>query len=543
MSLSSPPPPLIVPYSTTTLSNTFLDDDTTTLASTKPFPNLPASEFASSARILEKLVDKVDLLAVGQERLVAGRDNGDYSASDNDASIGARVLLNLEKVKAIEEHRGVGASVLTDEEHNVVRTMRDDDGEQSIVARMTRHLERLDDRHGMVLSNTENLDCLVSKSKTPLKPDLWILHSMVRVPKAETGREHDKLIREAINVASETGLGDTSQFLFGGPPPLSKMSCFGDYVGAVLEFKIEFGNEVVGQIQRYVESPGLDKRAILFVACDRRGFWLIYCANGSLIKIVKCASWTASGSLDLIRNALTDPNMTPEPLKDLIWAQERFAVEGYPLFGGCCWLGMGANGRVFSVKKSGEMAMNGPLALKVVNGQTNVDNLKMEFEALRLAFAAGCPVVEVLGKVEELEDRAAYLMKPVGKPIVVATEQACKAIFEMLATLHHKGFTHGDPRLANAITTNGESLWIDMRESVLRGGDGNFFGSHCLDDARKLSRSILKLDAHEPLPSSVYEVGKSDVNNEWATLSSNVWQQREAFERLRLVNINASGET
>jgi hypothetical protein len=484
-------------------------------------------------------------MTAGFSNIRLDMNNEGYSASDNDASIGARVLLNLEKVKAIEEHSGLGASVLTSEEHNVVLTMQDGDGEQSIVARMTRHLERLDDRRGMVISNTENISCLVSKSKTQLKPDLWILHSMVRESREETGREHEKQIRKQINDVLETGQGNTAKFLFGGPPPISKMSCFGDYVGAVLEFKTNIGNgnDVVGQIQRDVESPGLNKRAILFLACDRQGFWLIYCANGSLIKIVKCASWTASGSLDLIRNALTDPNMTPEPLKDLIWAQERFAVEGYPLFGGCCWLGMGANGRVFSVKKSGEMAMNGPLALKVVNGQTNVDNLKMEFEALRLAFAAGCPVVEVLGKVEELEDRAAYLMKPVGKPIVVATEQACKAIFEMLATLHHKGFTHGDPRLANAITTNDKILWIDMRESVLRGGDGNFFGSHCLDDARKLSRSILKLGAHEPLPFSVYDVGKSDVNNEWATLSSNVWQQREAFERLRLVNINASGET
>ena len=82
-----------------------------------------------------------------------------------------------------------------------------------------------------------------------------------------------------------------------------------------------------------------------------------------------------------------------------------------------------------------------------------------------------------------------------------------------------------------------------MRESVVKGEDDNIFESRCLEDARKLSRSILKLSAHESLPSSVYDVGKLDVNEEWATLSSTVWQQREAVESLRLVNINASGKT
>jgi hypothetical protein len=134
----------------------------------------------------------------------------------------------------------------------------------------------------------------------------------------------------------------------------------------------------------------------------------------------------------------------------------------------------------------------------------------------------------VLRDVEESEDsdRAAYLMKPAGNPISVNTEKDCNTIFEMLAALHHKGFTHGDPRLANAITTNdGKILWIDMRESREGKVHDDYFSSHCLDDARKLSRSILKLSAQESLPISVHDVDKSDVKNFWATLSSNVWQQ------------------
>jgi hypothetical protein len=503
---------------------------------------LPNPSFLFLGKVDLEILKDIVTAGFGRLNMIYGVPNGVYSASDTDVSIGLRVLKNLANLGAIETHSGLGPSVLTNEEHNVVLTMQDGDSEQSIVARMTRHLERLDDRLGMVLSNTENISCLVSKSETQLKPDLWILHSMVRVPKAETGTAHNKQIREMINAAPETGRANTAQFLFGGPPPQSKMSCFGDYVGAVLEFKtfIGIGNEVVGQIQRYVESPGLDKRAILFVACDKQGFWLIYCANGSLNKIVKCASWSAPGSLDLIRNALINPKITPEPLKDLIWAQERFAekrfaVEGYPSLDGCCWLGMGANGRVFRVKPMDRMAAATmaaaticPLALKLVNGQTNVDNLKTEFRALRSAYAAGCPVVEVLRDVEESEDsdRAAYLMKPAGNPISVNTEKDCNTIFEMLAVLHQKGFTHGDPRLANAITTNdGKILWIDMRESREGKVRDDYFSSHCLDDARKLSRSILKLSAQESLPISVHDVDKSDVKKFWATLSSNVWQQ------------------
>ncbi|KAF4143256.1 hypothetical protein GN958_ATG07617 [Phytophthora infestans] len=111
---------------------------------------------------------------------------------------------------------------------------------------------------------------------------------------------------------------------------------------------------------------------------------------------------------------------------------------------GDTFLGRGAFGRVFKVKRVGQDG--DVLALKIVE-KISVGRLFLEYDALVRAQYTGLAIRPV-GEATKISDGAAMLLSPVGKPISYpTTSQEARVPFDMLWQLHFASVAHGDPRI------------------------------------------------------------------------------------------------
>ncbi|GMF33009.1 unnamed protein product [Phytophthora lilii] len=231
-----------------------------------------------------------------------------------------------------------------------------------------------------------------------------------------------------------------------------------------------------GQVVRYMQHlfpRGLGS-TVLF---NRTTFWLINSINGVVVRGIT-ATWVMEGSKALFRDFITK-NLSPWVTR-LTAACSALNVE---VVEGDAFLGRGAFGRVFKVKRKGQDG--DVLALKIVE-MSSVGRLFQEEDALVRAQHTGLTIRRV-GTATGLSDGAAMLLSPVGEPLSYpTTSQEVKALFDMLWQLHSAGVAHGDPRVPNVIVKDGQRLWIDLVE---------WWGASpsllMQNDARILTQSIL----------------------------------------------------
>lgn len=183
-----------------------------------------------------------------------------------------------------------------------------------------------------------------------------------------------------------------------------------------------------------------------------------------------------------------------------------------PSGGESCFLGAGANGCVFRVRRvaaasmaaaegaaaswgaaAAAVASSGPattagvtggigatptsaLAIKVVLTPPRTHHsvqAAMEYAALLDAAKSWAPVVApIAGTLMSLACGVGYLLQDLGTPARCDSEEQCYAAFVALQRLHACSIQHGDARIDNLLAVNRrgrhELLWIDFRPAPAR---------------------------------------------------------------------------
>lgn len=156
--------------------------------------------------------------------------------------------------------------------------------------------------------------------------------------------------------------------------------------------------------------------------------------------------------------------------------QVRLVADETAPYGGGAFLGAGAFGFVFRVKRVGD-EHNQCLALKIcVSGRIgsfdNVRRLNTEYERMLQVYKK-CPNVVMAfeeGGFQRFVDKnneeigAALLMSHVGKGY---SDLSPRNIVDSLNELHSKNILHGDARLANIVSVKGKPVWIDFCENIV----------------------------------------------------------------------------
>ncbi|KAK1933727.1 hypothetical protein P3T76_011941 [Phytophthora citrophthora] len=341
------------------------------------------------------------------------------------------------------------------------------ENEESFDAFITPYFSNALDSLGVVFVNSKRYPWLpqssFDSSKTNLKPDGFVTHRGMYCKEDEP---NDTVIRKGASFR----FGKAVKELF---------DCL-----ILFESKItkSLNGEPFGQVVRYVEHlfPKDEGSVVLF---NRTEFWLINCLGGVVARVIK-AKWVMEGSKVLLRDFITK-NLSPWVTR-LTAACSALKVE---VVEGEAFLGRGAFGRVFKVKRLGQDGDE--LALKIVD-MSSAGRLFQEVKALQLAQRTSLTIRYVASAA--ISDGVAMLLSPVGKPIQYpTTSDEVEALFDMLWQLHSAYVVHGDPRVPNVIVKDGQRLWIDLVEG--RGA----FPILMQNDAGILTRSILHVSPKDSL--------------------------------------------
>lgn len=238
---------------------------------------------------------------------------------------------------------------------------------------------------------------------------------------------------------------------------------------------------------------------------------------------VTIAKWVMAGSKALFREFIVN-NLSPWVAR-LTAACSALNVE---VVEGDAFLGRGAFGRVFKVKRVGQDGE--VLALKIVETDS-VGRMCTELNALRSAERTGL-TIKPEGKVTEIPGGAAMLLSPVGEPIAYpTTSEEARALFAMLWQLHDAGVAHGDPRVPNVIVKDGKRLWIDLVELM----DASTFPSLKQNDAKILTQSILHVSLTKSpdseLEALITDYGASPTEANLVLLADKVGEKLGASRR------------
>ncbi|GMF11956.1 unnamed protein product [Phytophthora lilii] len=251
---------------------------------------------------------------------------------------------------------------------------------------------------------------------------------------------------------------------------------------------------------------------------QRTTFWLINSINGVVVRVIT-ATWIMEGSKALFRDFITK-NLSPWVTR-LTAACSALNVE---VVEGDAFLGRGAFGRVFKVKRKGQDG--DALALKIVE-TSSVGRLFQEEDALVHAQHTGLAIRPV-GTATEISDGAAMLLSPVREPISYpTTSEEARALFGMLWQLHSVDVAHGDPRVLNVFVKNGQRLWIDLVES--RGASPILMQN----DAKILTQSIFHgfpEDSTSELEKHIIEYGENPTQTNLYRLANKVCERFAASQ-------------
>ena len=146
------------------------------------------------------------------------------------------------------------------------------------------------------------------------------------------------------------------------------------------------------------------------------------------------------------------------------------------------------------------------VALKVVlldDMTSKGQDIHLEFFRL-LDAREKCPdlwIAPTSSSVCTTNDGAGYAMKPVGSPVDLSKGvSTINDVFDLLSKLHNKGVIHGDARLPNIIRAPTEELLLV--DPLCLGVGPLTAGSRAID-MRTLTRSVLGLSQHSPLPGDI----------------------------------------
>jgi hypothetical protein len=382
-----------------------------------------------------------------------------------------------EDIETEQDHRHLKRrSVLTLEQQ---KHLVECETEHQVVAFVTPYLEEIVAEHEYyVVVNSEEYKWLEMSDNAPSeyknKPDLFVGHEAIVTYRPPFQHRDAKL----TSMRRQTEK-------FGVLSHWKLRSC----IGMICEAKQTINNQAFGQIINYgshICRHGCrvgddDPETTRLMLFDKEEFWLISVTRGFPSFVTTC-QWTTPGSFDLIRNFVMKPNL----ISVLDQACQHFQVRVVTdnnndelkatENGSGAFLGAGTFGFVFRVKRLNEEKSK-CLALKVcISGRTgsfdNVRRLDHEFVRMRQAHEA-CPNVVMgieEGGFQQLVDKnneevgAALLMSHVGRNY---SDLSPKNIVDSLKELHSKGILHGDARLANIVSVNGNPVWIDFCESAV----------------------------------------------------------------------------
>ncbi|KAL3907445.1 MAG: hypothetical protein SGILL_008872 [Bacillariaceae sp.] len=216
------------------------------------------------------------------------------------------------------------------------------------------------------------------------------------------------------------------------------------------------------------------KQTMDMLVANQAGFQLVRCSRGTVRALIR-GEWNSVGSHEALRRFMLGTLWQNVPrkrpwLEALELLTHNLGVELVePSLNSGCFLGRGASGRVFRVRRKSD---NRELAMKVALGTDGMARLAQESLKMlkhgRALHQAGVTVT--LHKDKEYQSRqcGAILTGPVGmqmKPL----KKHVKAALESLKKLSQVGgLAHGDARWPNAIicvTEDGSEkcLWIDLR--------------------------------------------------------------------------------
>ncbi len=171
----------------------------------------------------------------------------------------------------------------------------------------------------------------------------------------------------------------------------------------LFESTLDISDRAFGPVVRYLQyfCPDASARAILF---DTISFWMIKSYKGVITRVEK-AKWANRGSKSLFQKFIND-SMSPwiSRLADACHQLDVDVVEGE------AFLGRGARGRVFKVKRGEEI-----FALKIAD-EDAAAFLDEGARALTKAELTGL-TIKPMGECIGLTDGAAVLLTPVGKPL------------------------------------------------------------------------------------------------------------------------------
>ena len=391
-------------------------------------------------------------------------------------------LLADGKMKAFK-HKPGQAAVLTEDQ---LHTLESCTSEQEVVAFLTSPFESIFGEMNLCVVNSEEYAWLETcrDPRYNQKPDLVFCHRAIYTPRdpprikgkkvANMRRENDK-----FGVLTDWVLRDC--------------------IGATGEAKLKIDNKAFGEVINYGahlcmnsgrDSPPNEVRLVLF---DKVEFWLVEIVKGFVSGVTTCG-WTVEGSKTLLSSF---PFSSPEWMKLLDAACDHSDL----VVQADAFLGNGAFGRVFRVHRNNEdCAHRKALALKLVlPGDNQANIVDLDYERQSLNEARGECQDNVMGVEDDafsdpkIGRSSILLLSSVGAKV----EPSCyERAITSLAKLHEKKILHGDPRLANLVSSGRKLLWIDFRSAKLR--TDSPFGF--VKDMKTLIESLL---GHKSMPESL----------------------------------------
>jgi len=346
--------------------------------------------------------------------------------------------------------------------------------ERALTAGMTPFLERIfQDR---CLVNSEDFPWIGLPSlANKLKPDFFV--------GAHTGVYEKCPIPESKS-QSVQALRKTQPLARFGP-------CYWDLRDSVFigECKLKVNNAGVGELLNKLghldttERANERMRGFIF---DAEECWLIEAMALKCVRY-KRVPWTAGGSLKEIQKFFPW-NQGWHAIPDMCQKLKVEIVQGEP------YLGMGARGRVFRVRRT-DGHPDDHHALKVVQAK---DKWCVEKEHARLVQEAlRCPLlVRPTSPLRGIDGLFGYTMQPIGQSVrSLWKPELIPRAMSSLCGLHCYHLVHGDPRLENLLSVDSSAtpyVWADvvgMTDGISLASQLNY-----RDDMAVLVRSILRCD-------------------------------------------------
>jgi len=390
--------------------------------------------------------------------------------SEKLSTIGARQLEIMAERKTLVKFQGTGRAVMEKGSDLHKALCKDKCSERQIVQLLTPSLQGIVQDvsklvgYKLVLVNCEEHEWVVDPDKhaSDIGPDLFVTHPAFFV--WNEGDDDKKYGGEG--------------FVFGKPSNFHLR----DSLQGLVEIKKKLGNSTVGQIMRIADrcsrtsSSGapIDEKRIrvnFFLLGDTSQFHLVECLGKEAVKCT-FGEWTDPGSREAVIHFLSQRALENSWVHAITKLCSTFSVTIVePTQQDRCFLGLGADGRVFQVQsEKGEC-----YALKVALGDSKCSHLEAEYQKyikFREPLERSKSFVSCWGHhVDDKRHFAGLMIMPVGQPLEMKMKHILSAL-NSLKALTEAGLKHGDARVQNVVWVMGmgKAVWLDLRWASAHNG-------------------------------------------------------------------------